>query len=458
MQKPFKSLHLGFKQQEIMKRTLLLLSLMAGFAGVSQAQETITPDVLDRGIPTNIVRTPKAIKYSARVANNVNARMSHTDAVVLGFSGGNPTSAFGNSSFIDFYTDTLMRINFGGQIARTGFNGVGGMLNPYHFFFDEPVSVGQPYRLDTVWVGGIYTRIQNNNVGDTLRVQVSFGPSTALGNGPTSGAPWVALRFNATAPAPIANRAVVGQIYSGNPAHGFGGTLSASAVTINYVLTAADTVSTNPNYPYIPIVMPNGGLQIPANNWVGVNAMYRTGNPYSAGDLYWTNVTDSVGIHNTYRPLAWVESASPAAHVFMLDSTGLSFTLTRVARYGTNPGSFWSSPRTDRGYWIDFSINYNSTVSVRGIDANVARIGNVYPNPVNAGNTMVLPVQLKRSSRVNYNITNYLGQQVAVEQLGLLNEGEHRLEVATSQLNAGIYFLNIQVDGASQAVRFVVNK
>lgn len=441
-----------------MKRTLLLLSLFAGFAGVSEAQQAITPETLDRGIPTNIVRTPQAIKNSARVANTVNARMSHTDAIVLGFSGGNPTSAFGNSSFIDFYADTLMRVDFSGQILRTGFNGVGGMLNPYHFFFDEPVPTGQGYRLDTVWIGGIYTRVQNNTVGDTLRVQVAFGPSTALGNGPNSGAPWVALRFNATAPAPIANRAVVGQIYAGNPAHGFGGSLSAAAVTINHVLGPEDTVSTNPNYPYIPIAIP-GGLQIPADNWVGVNAMFKTGNPYNAGDLYWTNSTTDTAIHNSFRPLAWVESASPAAHVYMLDSTGLSFTLTRVARYGTNPASYWSSPRTDRGYWLDFSVTYAaSSASVRGIDANVARIGNVYPNPVNAGNSMVLPVQLKRNSRVNYSITNYLGQQVTAEQLGVMSEGEHRIDVATSQLNAGIYFLNVQVDGASQAIRFVVNK
>ncbi len=442
-----------------MKRTLLLLSLMAGFAGVSQAQQNITPELLDRGIPTNIVREPKAVKNSARVANNFSARISHTDAVVLAYSGGNPTSAFGNSSFIDFYCDTLMRVDFSGQVLRTGFNGVGGMLNPYQLFFDEPLPLATAYRLDTVWVGGIYTRVKNNNVGDTLKVQVAFGPSTALGNGPTSGAPWVALRFNTTAPAPIAGRAVVGQIYSGNPAHGFGGNLSAAAVTVNYVLTPNDTDSNNPNYPYIPIVIPNGGLQIPAGNWVGVNAMFKTGNPYSAGDLYWTNNTADTAIHNSFRPLAWVESASPAAHVFMFDSTGLSYTLTRVARYGTNPASYWASPRTDRGYWLDFSISATLPgASVRGIDANVARIGNVYPNPVNAGNTMVLPVQLMRNSQVNYSITNFLGQQVAVEQLGLLTEGEHRLEVATSQLNAGIYFLNVQVDGASQAVRFVVNK
>lgn len=445
-----------------MKRTLLLLCLFAGLVRVSQAQETITPDILDKGIPSGDVRAPRAIKYSSRVANNVSVRMSHTDAVVLGFSSGNPTSAFGSASFIDFYTDSLMRINFNGQITRTGFHGMGGMLNPYHFFFDQPLPLGQPYRLDTIWIGGDYNRVQNNNIGDTLRVQVSFGPSTATGTSATSGAPWAPLRFGTatTVPSQLRGRFVIGQIYSGNAAHGFGGNLSATAVTITYVLTAADTSTSNPNYPYIPIVIPNGGLQIPANNWVSVNAMYRTGNPYSAGDLYWTNVADSAGIHNTFRPRAWVESAAPATHVFFLDSTGLSFTLGRVARYGiiTNPVNYWTNPRTDRGYWLDFSINYISTVSVRGIDASVALVGNVYPNPVNEGEGMILPLDLVRDSEVRYSISNYVGQQVASTSLGNLSGGAHRIGIGTAGLNAGIYLLNVQVNGSSQTVRFVVNK
>jgi hypothetical protein len=442
-----------------MKKTLLLLSLATLIGGVSEAQ-LLVPAQTAGGIevPANLRNvTPKAIKNSARVENEVSLRISHTDAVVNAYGVAN----FGNSSFIDFYTDTTMTVLFSGQTLRTGFNGMGGMFNPYQLFFDEPLPMGTPYRLDTVWIGGVYERIVDNAIGDTLRVQVNFGPSTATGGSATSGAPWVALRFNATAPVQIANRAVTGQIFSGNAAHGFAGSLSAATFTFDYVLTPADTISdpaVNPNYPYIPVVLPNGGLEIPADNWVSTMARFRTGNAFTPGDIYWSNDTIAA-VHNSFRPLAWVESANPAAHVFMFDSTGLSTTLTRVARYGTNPGSFWASPRTDRGYWIDFSITATLPgTSVEGIDASVARVGNVYPNPVNAGSSLVLPIELKNSSNVSYTISNYMGQAIASEKLGQLFEGAHKIDVNTQSLNAGVYFLTVNINGATQALRFVVNK
>jgi len=442
-----------------MKKTLLLLSLAAIFGGASNAQ-TLVPAATDANlsIPANLNVQPKGIKYSARVANNVDLRISHTDAIVNAFGVNN----FSNSSFIDYYCDTTLAVSFSGQMLTTGFNGVGGMFNPYQLFFDEPLPIGTPYRLDTVWIGGIYQRIVENAVGDTLRVQVSFGASTATGGSAASGAPWVALRFNATAPPTIANRGVRSQIFAGAPGQGLAGSLSAATVTVNYVLTTADTISNlsiNPNYPYIAIVMPNGGLQIPANNWVSTLARYRTGNPVTPGDIYWSNVPADTAVHNSFRPLAWVETASPAGHVFMFDSTGLSTILLRVPRYASNPGQYWANPLTDRGYWVDFSINATLPgVSVEGIDAGIARIGNAYPNPVNAGGTLILPVDLKNSSNVSYSISNYMGQIITREDVGQLFEGANKIEVNTQALNAGVYFMTVNINGATQAVRFVVNK
>ncbi len=440
-----------------MKKPLLLLAVAMGFYGISTAQLT-APEITETGIPTNILNySPKGVKYVERTASGTNLRMSHTDAVVLAIG----TSSFGTSSFIDFYTDTTMAVSFNGQIFSTGFSGVGCHFNPYHDFFDTAVPRGNAYRLDTVWVGGIYERIVDNAVGDTLKVEISFGPQTATGNG-TSGQPWVSLTFNATAPPALAGRSVFGMIWNKSPNHGFGGSLSAASVTVDYILTTADTVSdpnVNPYYPYIPIVLPNGGLNIPADNFVGVIARYRTGNPSTPGDVYWSNDT-AVAVHNSFRPIASVESATPAAHLFFFDSTGLSHTLTRTVRYpGTT--SFWTSPRTDRGYWLDFSINADLSgpgSSVQAIDAKTARIGNVYPNPVNAGNTLVLPIEMNRNAAVSYSISNYMGQMISQHDAGTLLEGANRLEIGTETLRPGIYFLNVNIEGAQQAVRFVVNK
>lgn len=437
-----------------MKKPLLLLAIAMGFYGVSTAQLT-APESTEMSIPANIQNyAPKGIKHANRTASGTNMRMSHTDAVVIAIG----TASFRTSSFIDFYTDSTMNVSFNGQTFSTGFSGVGTQFNPYHVFFDNPVPRGTAYRLDTIWIGGVYERIVDNAVGDTLKVQVNFGPETATGNA-SSGQPWVRLSFNAP---PLAGRPVFGMVWSNSPNHGFAGNLSGSSVTVDYILTVADTISdpnVNPYFPYIPIVLPNGGLNIPAENFVGVIARYRTGNPSSPGDIYWSNDT-TVAVHNSFRPIASIETATTPAHVFFLDSTGLSHTLFRRERYPVGTG-YWTSPRTNQGYWLDFSINADLSgpgSSVQAIDAKTARLGNVYPNPVGAGNTLVLPIDMNRNARVSYTISNYMGQLIGQYDAGTLLEGANRLEIGTETLRPGIYFLNVNIEGAQQAVRFVVNK
>jgi hypothetical protein len=441
-----------------MRKTLLLLALSAGFMGVTNAQ-SIAFEPGEAGVPfakpAHIEQ--KGIKHSSRVANTVNLRMSHTDAVVEAYGPSN----FRLTSFVDFFTDSLMFYSFNGALGSAGFHAAGCIFNPYNQFFDEPLPLGTEYRLDTIWFGGVYTRLQNNTVGDTLRLQVSFGPSTATGTNAASNANWVQLRYNASAPPALANRAVMGQLFAAQPAqHGFGGNLGAQTVQIDYILTADDTVSNpalNPNYPYIPFVMPGGGINIPANNWVGSSVRFRTGNPYQLGDVIWSNDTVQP-IHNSYRPLANIEN-DPPQYGFFFDSTGTSQVLLKSIRYQAGTTNFFFSPQADRGYWIDFSIQATLPgVSVENIAADVARIGNIYPNPVNAGNQLILPIELKRNSKVSYSIANYMGQTVAFENAGQLFEGAHRLEVNTHGLNAGIYFMNLNIDGITQPIRFVVNK
>jgi hypothetical protein len=431
------------------KLPLLLALAVASMAGTAQAQYAIQPGE-PAFSPVHLPNyTPQGIKYSSRTSNNIfKARMSQTDAIVNALG----ANSFGSVGYVGFYTDSTVDYKLGGVRQSANFHGFGGMLNPYHAIFDEPLPLNTVYRVDTIWVAGFYDRRQSGTTPDTLRLEVNFG-TAAQNGGNGSGQPWVRLVFPS-----LQNRPALGQLWVPSPQHGFAGGLSARAVTVTRLLNVEDTIRNRPDGPYWPFVIP-GGLNIPANAFVSATTRFKSGQATTAGQLNFSDdaADTSAWTMGYFRPVAFRENANPALNVFYIDSTGLSMTTLKDGRYNLN-GRFWGSPALSQGYLIDFSIEATLTTSVQGLDARVARMGNVYPNPVNAGNSMVLPLELVRNTEVSYTISNYVGQQVAAESLGNMTEGKHRIEIGTAGLNAGIYLLNVQVNGSSQTVRFVVNK
>lgn len=96
----------------------------------------------------------------------------------------------------------------------------------------------------------------------------------------------------------------------------------------------------------------------------------------------------------------------------------------------------------------EFSLNI-------GIAENTAAFGSVaaYPNP--ATDLLNLNLDLVKSGNVNITMTNTLGQNVMVENRGL-NAGKNNVQLNTSNLPAGVYFVNVTAEGSTKTIRVVV--
>jgi len=111
--------------------------------------------------------------------------------------------------------------------------------------------------------------------------------------------------------------------------------------------------------------------------------------------------------------------------------------------------------------------NYGNNVYVDDINllngaagvANTPELANnvsVYPNPISTSATVSF--NLVDANPVTIEMVNALGQVVSTANLGTLNAGEQTYSVNASNLDNGLYFINIQV-GNSKVVRKVsINK
>jgi len=73
---------------------------------------------------------------------------------------------------------------------------------------------------------------------------------------------------------------------------------------------------------------------------------------------------------------------------------------------------------------------------------------NIYPNPIEAGNTIYF--DLNKSAEVKVNLFSVTGKQLAELTMGKLNAGTHSLGQLTAKLTKGMYILTLEYDGQKQ--------
>ncbi len=90
----------------------------------------------------------------------------------------------------------------------------------------------------------------------------------------------------------------------------------------------------------------------------------------------------------------------------------------------------------------------------KGLDENKVSISHAYPNP--ASSMVRFNYELPSAARASVSVYNLLGQEVLQQDLNALN-GQVVFSVA--DLNEGIYFCNLRVDGRTvKTEKFVVKK
>lgn len=93
-----------------------------------------------------------------------------------------------------------------------------------------------------------------------------------------------------------------------------------------------------------------------------------------------------------------------------------------------------------------------STSSTDEMEVNAKYIS-LYPNPANANAGVEL--ELLQTSEVEIHVVNTLGQTV-IAQSQTLEAGVQQVALSTAELSAGLYFVNVNVNGASKTLRLNV--
>jgi hypothetical protein len=97
-----------------------------------------------------------------------------------------------------------------------------------------------------------------------------------------------------------------------------------------------------------------------------------------------------------------------------------------------------------------------TSLNVGVTENDLVAISSVYPNPAN-GSTNV-GFNLKQAGNVAVTVTNLLGQTVATVNPGKLAAGSNNVNLNLSNIKAGVYFVNVSVDGTSTTKKLTVTE
>jgi hypothetical protein len=97
-----------------------------------------------------------------------------------------------------------------------------------------------------------------------------------------------------------------------------------------------------------------------------------------------------------------------------------------------------------------------TSLNVGVAENDLVSISSVYPNPAN-GSTNV-SFNLKQAGNVAVSITNLLGQTVATVNPGKMAAGSNNVSLNLSNIKAGVYFVNVTVDGVNTTKKLTVTE
>jgi hypothetical protein len=126
--------------------------------------------------------------------------------------------------------------------------------------------------------------------------------------------------------------------------------------------------------------------------------------------------------------------------------------------YGQN-ASWTGNYLVGHAFAADLFLNtafHLTSLNVGVAENDLVAISSVYPNPANGSTTVSF--NLKQAGNVAVNITNLLGQTVATINSGKLAAGSNNVSLNLSNIKAGVYFVNVSVDGVSTTKKLTVTE
>jgi hypothetical protein len=201
-----------------------------------------------------------------------------------------------------------------------------------------------------------------------------------------------------------------------------------------------------------------------ANNLFGFLAVFKSGIVYDSSFTYIHQGTGPKPTSdkriNYFGVRNWSDdNANPYQNTAFFNTTLFSPTFAAYPNtqnyIGTIPGSLlYTRPAYLDAY---FKVNALST-GINDITNDQFAMGNVYPNPALANGTALISFSVKNTSNVNVAIYNIAGVQVKSVVNKNFAAGEHAEEISLSGLKAGIYFVNMTVNGSTITKKLTITE
>lgn len=215
-----------------------------------------------------------------------------------------------------------------------------------------------------------------------------------------------------------------------------------------------------------------GGFKVPANgavdNLVGFTVKFKPGHNYDSNSVI-VYQRDPVAFplnkprvnYFGYRYLN--NEGTPEQQIKQTKFYTNSLISTVSAGYQTSNSNGWAGYVPGNAYFnnsylqADFFVN-TLNAGLKDIKNDNFAMTSVYPNPANENGTAVMGFNLKSSSTVAVNIYNIAGQQVKSVINKTYAAGEHAVEFDLAGLKAGIYMVNMTVNGVSQTKKLTITE
>jgi len=208
-------------------------------------------------------------------------------------------------------------------------------------------------------------------------------------------------------------------------------------------------------------VMPCGSCVPVSKTTYAVVQTFATSNPdkvvmYLCDDDALTSCTSLSGWANTNK--LYNAKVFSNATIDMLDYG--AYGMPKVTVVGTkNHKVYFTAENTINGTALQTAINTaiaeTTTSGINEIE-NKSFDANLTSNLSNSVSN--LNINLIKNSKIKIEIYNQIGQKVLEVYNGKLNEGENNLEINTSELSAGLYFININDSESSKIIKLIVSK
>ena len=433
-----------------MKKIVLLAISFSAFAWGASAQwkvesnqrnlrgQEMNPDLYKK---MEQERRDYVAKYThtGKVAGGpVSTLLSHTDAMYSLWGG---TSTF--SGFIDpMFPDSLVIQDFGTP-ENVGTHAIGATLDVTSpNFGTSQFSPIDAYTLDTIVFWGIYDMPMGSPMNDSLVIEVVVAPKATNNS----------FRSIFLAPDAVNDTSYFYAMnYMGGTAHGLvGGLTDANKQVFSRAFSVSDTGNDRYTFPV--------NISVGADELVGFLFYYKPGYSYNAGDLYFigSGGTGTATI-NSFRGVLYQETQfgnPPQRYFHEEDYWGISQTVGTVGRYGTSTNTLVNEiaiPTGTEGYWIDFHVTGNSSVSIDELDQEISFA--VYPNPSNG----LVNILFQEAEKGAYTVSlmNVLGQEVFNEDITVDSSTENR-SFNFSHLEKGIYLLNVSHGSVNTVKRVTI--